>query len=125
MIPFFQRRLARIKERASTGRNRQFPYTDDYVDLDDLEKQSKANNTKSSTTPNRKSTAKERTSKSPEKRVSLRQQPIESSKTPTKEEKVDVYDQIDTVPEINTSTNTRKRKSVTTPVTTSGANKRR
>src|ERR1700728_3217158 len=53
---FFQ--TARIKARASSGRNRQFPYTDDYVDLDDLEKQSKTPNAPSppTTTTGRRST---------------------------------------------------------------------
>lgn len=133
--------LARIKERASSGRNRQFPYTDDYVDLDDLEKQSKANHNKSSsTTPaattttstatNRKSSGRERASASPQKRESTRPKVNEKSKSPTKANKTDVYDQMDVVPEINTTSSTtplnnRKRKSVTTPVTTANANKRR
>ena len=116
-------RLARIKERASTGRHRPFPYADDYVDLDDLEKQSKATSSKAASTPNRKSAARERTSKSPAKArgASGRDQPVEE----TKEEKVDVYDQMDTIPQIDTSSNPRKRKSVGTPVASAAANKRK
>ncbi len=115
LIDFFQ--IARIKERVSTGRNRQFPYTDDYVDLDNIEKQSKANTTTTTTTPGRKSN-RGRPSASPQKRISLRQQPIDASESLAQNDKTDIYDKIDTVAEKKEPTPQaagRKRKS-TTPV---------
>jgi hypothetical protein len=118
--------IARIKARASSGRNRQFPYTDDYVDLDDIEKQSKTPNTTTATS--RKSSRGGRTSSIPQKRISLRQQPIDASESPDEEIKkpkdhTDVYDQMDTggeneEPILSTKTVGRKRKS-TTPAASS------
>ena len=118
--------IARIKARASSGRNRQFPYTDDYVDLDDLEKQSKTPSTPPPTTATgRRSTRGGRSSSAPQKRISLRQQPIDASQSPdenTKKQKdnTDIYEQMDTggeneEPILPTRTLERKRKS-TTPV---------
>jgi hypothetical protein len=127
--------IARIKARASTGRNRQFPYTDDYVDLDDLEKQSKTPNTPPppTATTGRRSTRGGRSSSAPQKRISLRQQPIDASESPdekTKKQKgsTDIYEQMDTggeneEPNLSTKTLGRKRKS-TTPVA-SATTKRR
>ncbi|UJR33850.1 hypothetical protein I4U23_021272 [Adineta vaga] len=127
---------ARIKARASSGRNRQFPYTDDYVDLDDLEKQSKVSSTPQTsvpTTAGRRSTRGGRSSSAPQKRISLRQQPIDASassdeKSTKTKDTVDVYDQMDTggeneEPNLSTRSIGRKRKSTTpvsstTPVTT-------
>jgi hypothetical protein len=100
----------------STGRNRQFPYTDDYVDLDNLEKQSKINPTAATA---RKSN-RGRPSASPEKRISLRQQPIDASENLEQKDITDVYEQMDTVTENKEPTPKtagRKRKS-TTPVST-------
>ena len=114
--------IARIKARVSTGRNRQFPYTDDYVDLDDLEKQSKAANTPPPTT-GRRSTRGGRSSSAPQKRISLRQQPIDATESPeektqTPKNNVDVYEQMDTggeneEPSLSTRSIGRKRKSAT------------
>ena len=117
---------ARIKARASSGRNRQFPYADDYVDLDDLEKQTKAASTSSLT--RKSSRGGSRASTTPQKRISLRQQPIDASESPDEKTKKpkdqhDVYEQMDTGgeneepihTETNSSTTSRKRKS-TTPV---------
>ncbi|CAF3601293.1 unnamed protein product [Rotaria socialis] len=148
---------ARIKARASSGRNRQFPYADDYVDLDDLEKQSKtptipaaavttavttaaaATTTAAAvaaTTPTagRKSTRGGRASSASQKRISLRQQPIDVSESPnekTKKQKdnTDVYEQMDTggeneEPNLSTRSIGRKRKS-TTPVATTTAKRTR
>jgi hypothetical protein len=129
--------IARIKARASDGRNRQFPYTDDYVDLDDLEKQSKTPNTPppppATTTTGRRSTRGGRSSSAPQKRISLRQQPIDASESPdekTKKQKdnPDIYEQMDTggeneEPILSTKTVGQKRKS-TTPVA-SATTKRR
>ncbi|CAF0728236.1 unnamed protein product [Adineta steineri] len=134
---------ARIKARASSGRNRQFPYTDDYVDLDDLEKQSKTPSASTSsastaapsaTTAGRRSTRGGRSSSAPQKRISLRQQPIDTAESPedeTKKQKdnADVYDQMDTggeneEPVLTTKTVGRKRKS-TTPVASSPATTKR
>ena len=98
--------LARIKERTSTGRTRSFPYADDYVDLDDLEKQSsRARSTR----------------KSAGERVSLRQQPIDAVKS-----EGDVYEQMDTGNDHKPTpkSNARKRPS-TTPTVTPLTNKKR
>jgi hypothetical protein len=124
--------IARIKARASNGRNRQFPYTDDYVDLDDLEKQSKTPNTPSPTT-GRRATRGGRSSSAPQKRISLRQQPIDATESPEEKSKkqkenTDIYEQMDTggeneEPILSTKTVGRKRKS-TTPVA-SATTKRR
>ena len=121
--------IARIKARASSGRNRQFPYTDDYVDLDDLEKHSKTPTTPTATplataTSGRRSARGGRTSSTSQKRISLRQQPIDvsdSSVEKTKKPKVDVYEQMDTggeneEPSLSAKKGGRKRKS-TTPTT--------
>jgi hypothetical protein len=108
-------RIARIKERASSGRNRQFPYTDDYVDLDNIEKQAKAKSTPTpttTTTTGRKSN-RGRPSASPEKRISLRQQPIDASENSEQKDNANVYEEIDTIPTPKTAD--RKRKS-TTPI---------
>ncbi len=105
-------RLARIRERASSGRNRQFPYTDDYVDLDDMEKQAKT------TTPTARKSNRARSSASPQKRITLRQQPIDASESTEQKDNANVYEQIDTPVENQESTPKtagRKRKS-TTPV---------
>ncbi|CAF1322742.1 unnamed protein product [Adineta ricciae] len=125
---------ARIKARASSGRNRQFPYTDDYVDLDDLEKQSKSSSTPQTpapTTTGRRSTRGGRSSSAPQKRISLRQQPIDASESPDEKsaktkETTDVYDQMDTggeneEPDLSTRSIGRKRKSLT-PVTSTASN---
>lgn len=130
---FFFVTIARIKARASTGRNRQFPYTDDYVDLDDLEKQSKTSTTPTPSTVGRRSTRGGRSSSAPQKRISLRQQPIDASESPDEKNKkqkdnTDVYEQMDTggeneEPLLSTRTIGQKRKS-TTPVT-SATTKRR
>lgn len=118
--------LARIKARASSGRNRQFPYTDDYVDLDDLEKQTKAANAVTNTTSKRSSRGG-RASATPQKRISLRQQPVESSESPEEKEtkqrtQSETNEDMDTggeneEPNVQTTgrASTRKRKS-TTPV---------
>ncbi|CAF1197828.1 unnamed protein product [Adineta ricciae] len=123
---------ARIKERASSGRNRQFPYANDYVDLDDIEKRSKANAnaapaaSAATTAPSPLTTTKSpgrpskrgRASASPQKRVSLRQQPIDAIDTGKQETETDVYEQMDTTAETKEPTpkaGGRKRKS-TTPV---------
>lgn len=133
---------ARIKARASSGRNRQFPYADDYVDLDDLEKQTKA--TAASLT--RKSSrgaaaATGRTSSTSQKRISVRQQATETNgnldeTTKKPKDQIDVDEDMETggeneEPVINETTRTstvgRKRKSAT-PVastTTTTTNKRR
>ncbi|CAF1201403.1 unnamed protein product [Adineta ricciae] len=124
---------ARIKARASSGRNRQFPYTDDYVDLDDLEKQSKSSSTPQTpvpTTTGRRSTRGGRSSSAPQKRISLRQQPIDASQSPDEKsaktkETTDVYDQMDTggeneEPDLSTRPIGRKRKSLT-PVTSAAS----
>ncbi|CAF2021315.1 unnamed protein product [Rotaria magnacalcarata] len=143
---------ARIKARASSGRNRQFPYADDYVDLDDLEKQSKTptippaaaavvvttavTTAATTTTPTagRKSTRGGRGSSASQKRISLRQQPIDASESPdekTKKQKdnTDVYEQMDTggeneEPTLSTRSIGRKRKS-TTPVAATTAKRTR
>ncbi|CAF4679914.1 unnamed protein product, partial [Rotaria sp. Silwood2] len=128
---------ARIKERTSSGRNRQYPYTDDYVDLDDLEKQTKAQATAAAvaaavvkaTTPTpppttttaagRKSN-RGRSSTISQKRINLRQQPIDVSESSEKKDTKNIYEEIDTITEnkeSTTKTSGRKRKS-TTPVTT-------
>jgi hypothetical protein len=126
----FFSRIARIKERASSGRNRQFPYTDDYVDLDDMEKQSKASaattTTTTTTTPatptaaaGRKSN-RGRPSASPQKRISLRQEPIDATENSKQKDTTNVYEEIDAVAENKEPTPKtagRKRKS-TTPVST-------
>lgn len=106
-------RIARIKERASTGRTRQFPYTDDYVDLDAVEKQSKVN-PPSTTTPTERKSNRGRPSASPTKRISLRQQPIDASVNTKQKDNTDVYEDIDAIVETPKSLG-RKRKS-TTPV---------
>jgi len=129
-------RLARIKARASTGRNRQFPYTDDYVDLDNLEKQAKATATATAAaaTPspsttgrrsNRASGTTARSSSTPSKRISLRQQPIDAAESPKEKDSIekvnaDVYEQMDMggeneQPDLSRRSIGRKRKS-TTPV---------
>ncbi|CAF4713327.1 unnamed protein product, partial [Rotaria sp. Silwood1] len=112
---------ARIKERTSSGRNRQYPYTDDYVDLDDLEKQSKtqATTTTTTTTTNRKSN-RGRSSTTTQKQISLRQQPIDTVESLEQKTTKNIYEQIDTITEnkeILSKTSGRKRKSAT-PVTT-------
>ncbi len=124
--------IARIKARASTGRNRQFPYTDDYVDLDDLEKQAKTSVTPSPST-GRRSTRGGRSSSAPQKRISLRQQPIDASESPDEETKkqkdtIDIYEQMDTggeneEPNLSTRSIGRKRKS-TTPVASASTKRR-
>ncbi|CAF1294111.1 unnamed protein product [Rotaria sordida] len=119
-IPSNIRVSARIKERTSSGRNRQYPYTDDYVDLDDLEKQSKAHTTTTTTTittPGRKSN-RGRSSTASQKRINLRQQPIDVAESSEPKDTKNVYEQIDTVTENKepiSKTSPRKRKS-TTPV---------
>lgn len=125
--------IARIKARVSTGRNRQFPYTDDYVDLDDLEKQSKTPNTPSPTTVGRRSARGGRSSSAPQKRISLRQQPIDASESPDEKnqkqkDNTDIYEQMDTggeneEPFLSTRTIGQKRKS-TTPVASSTTKRR-
>lgn len=128
---------ARIKARVSTGRNRQFPYTDDYVDLDDLEKQVKATTaTPSPSTTTRRSNrggSSARSSSTPQKRISLRQQPIDASESPNEKDSLqkdntDVYDQMETggeneEPDLSRRSIGRKRKS-TTPVATTTTTKR-
>lgn len=124
IVLFSHSEIARIKARVSTGRNRQFPYTDDYVDLDDLEKQSKAPATPPPTT-GRRSTRGGRSSSAPQKRISLRQQPIDATESPEEKSQnqktdTDVYEQMDTggeneEPNVSTRSLGRKRKS-TTPV---------
>ncbi|CAF0802390.1 unnamed protein product [Adineta steineri] len=127
---------ARIKDRISTGRNRQFPYADDYVDLDVLEKQAKTNaattatppptttaaaaavTTTTTATPTGRKSNRGRASASPQKRISLRQQPIDASENSEEKDKTDIYEQMDTVvenQEPTPKTGGRKRKS-TTPV---------
>ncbi|CAF1392442.1 unnamed protein product [Rotaria sordida] len=118
-IPSNIRVSARIKERTSSGRNRQYPYTDDYVDLDDLEKQSKAHTTTTitTTTPGRKSN-RGRSSTASQKRINLRQQPIDVAESSEPKDTKNVYEQIDTITENKepiSKTSPRKRKS-TTPV---------
>ena len=136
----FSQNLARIKARASSGRNRQFPYTDDYVDLDDLEKQSKTSTAAAPVvTPTASTTRKPsrggRGSATPQKRISLRQQPIDASASPDAKsakakDQVDVYEDMDTggeneEPDLSTSRTAagRKRKS-TTPVAAAASTKR-
>ena len=124
--------IARIKARASSGRNRQFPFTDDFVDLDDVEKQSKTPATPPPTT-GRRSTRGGRSSSAPQKRISLRQQPIDASESPeenTKKQKdtIDIYEQMDTggeneEPNLSTRSIGRKRKSAT-PVASASTKRR-
>jgi hypothetical protein len=128
LFSFYGRISARIKARASSGRNRQFPYTDDYVDLDDLEKQSKAaSSTASASTSARKSSRTARGSSTPQKRISLRQQPIDASESPddksrTHKDQNDVYEQMDTGGEneeptlTNSNANMGRKRKSTTPV---------
>ena len=115
-------RTARIKERVSTGRNRQFPYTDDYVDLDAVEKQSKANPTNAPAPTTERKSNRGRSSASPTKRISLRQQPIDASANTKQKDNTDVYEDIDAVVETPKSVG-RKRKS-TTPVSAVTSKKR-
>lgn len=102
---FFSIFLARLKERASSGRNRSFPYTDEYVDLDVLDKQPK---------PTRASPKKPTSS--------LRQQPIGTTET----KPADVYEDIDApIDGKQTRTSSRKRKTTAPAITTPEPAKRR
>ncbi len=86
--------------------------------MDDIEKQSKTNTT-TTTTTGRKSN-RGRPSASPQKRISLRQQPIDASENSEQKDDANVYEQIDTVvenKEPTPKTAGRKRKS-TTPIST-------
>jgi len=86
--------------------------------LDDIEKQSKTNTT-TATATGRKSN-RGRPSASPQKRISLRQQPIDASENSEQKDDANVYEQIDTVvenKEPTPKTAGRKRKS-TTPIST-------
>jgi len=120
---------ARIKARASSGRNRPFPYTDDYVDLDDLEKQTKASTASSTRKSSRSSaTATGRTSSTSQKRISVRQQAAETNgnldeTTKKAKDQIDVDEDMETGGEneepvthetTRTSTVGRKRQSTTT-----------
>ena len=99
------------------------------MNLDDLEKQSKLAHVASTTPANvaRKSSRSGRGSATPQKRISVRQQPIDASESPeednNKKQKShhDVYDQMDMGGEneepdlsIMNKAADRKRKSVTT-----------
>ena len=108
-------RVARIKERTSTGRNRQFPYADDYVDLDELEKKSKVTTAKP--TPDRKP-SRARASASPQKPVSLRQQPIDALKSSDQKDKTNVYEEMDTLADnhVQTPTTSGRKRKTATPV---------
>lgn len=134
-IKIFLVRLARIKARASSGRNRQFPYTDDYVDLDDLEKQTKA----SAGSLTRKSSrgGSGRTSSTSQKRISVRQQAAETNGSPdetTKKTKdqTDADEDMDTggeneepvTTETSTTSAVERKRSSATPIA-STTNKRR
>lgn len=115
--------IARIKERASSGRNRQFPYTDDYVDLDDIEKQSKANATTTTPTTTARKSNRGRPSASPQKRVSLRQEPIDASANSEQKDNTNVYEQIDVAvenkePTPKTAGRKRKTEISVSPATT-------
>lgn len=89
----------------------------------------------SSATTSRKSTRGGRATATPQKRISLRQQPIDASASPEEKsakskDQVDVYEDMDTggeneEPDLSTSRTAagRKRKS-TTPVATASTTKR-
>jgi hypothetical protein len=98
--------------------------------LDDLEKQSKtstASQPSAPTTAGRRSVRGGRSSSAPQKRISLRQQPIDAAISPDEKvnkekDSADVYEQMDTggeneEPNLSTRSIGRKRKSMT-PVAT-------
>ncbi len=93
--------------------------------MDDVEKQSKANTTATTPTAGRKSN-RGRPSASPQKRISLRQQPIDASGSSEQKDNTDVYEDIDAVAENKEPTPksaSRKRKS-TTPVSTTATKRK-
>jgi hypothetical protein len=85
--------------------------------LDNLEKQAKTNPSPATTTGRK--TNRGRPSSSPEKKISLRQQPIDASDNI---QHANVYEDMDTVTETKESAG-RKRKSIT-PVSTVNTKKR-
>ncbi len=98
-----------------------------------VEKQSKTPSTPPPPTTGRRSSRGGRSSSAPQKRISLRQQPIDASESPdekTKKQKdnIDIYEQMDTggeneEPNLSTRSIGRKRKS-TTPVASTTTKRR-